>query len=289
MGLFGKKKPKDGAAKADAKAGKKDAKKGAPAAEESKEDPKGGGKDAKDGKKDKKTLKAEKAAEKAKKKKAYDEQMALFEAMEKEGTFVECFQCFEEAEERVCCRAQLCDHCYGNTGACPSCGIAVKDNQPIAEDPRTKATSLDDRLELNNMDEAAMAAERERQLAVDVKQELLECRICLNPGVRRKCCGGCICDNCYNKKTHCPACGKSAAKRGLASFSLRLTKIDGGHYFTFLSRTHCPCFHHFHECSTMHSRRQIIVLFVEDIMTFIARLKGEEADEDTTQFLLAVA
>ena len=220
MGLFGKKKPKDGAAKADAKAGKKDAKKGAPAAEESKEDPKGGGKDAKDGKKDKKTLKAEKAAEKAKKKKAYDEQMALFEAMEKEGTFVECFQCFEEAEERVCCRAQLCDHCYGNTGACPSCGIAVKDNQPIAEDPRTKATSLDDRLELNNMDEAAMAAERERQLAVDVKQELLECRICLNPGVRRKCCGGCICDNCYNKKTHCPACGKSAAKRGLASFSL---------------------------------------------------------------------
>ena len=71
--------------------------------------------------------------------------------------------------------------------------------------------------------------------------------------------------------------------------SVRLTKIDGGLYFTFLSRTHCPCFHHFHECSTMHSRRQIIVLFVEDIMTFIARLKGEEADEDTTQFLLAVA
>ena len=70
---------------------------------------------------------------------------------------------------------------------------------------------------------------------------------------------------------------------------IRLTKIDGGLYFTFLSRTHCPCFHHFHECSTMHSRRQIIVLFVEDIMTFIARLKGEEADEDTTQFLLKVA
>ena len=71
--------------------------------------------------------------------------------------------------------------------------------------------------------------------------------------------------------------------------SIRLTKIDGGLYFTFLSRTHCPCFHHFHECSTMHSRRQIIVLFVEDIMTFIARLKGEEADEDTAQFLLKVA
>ena len=65
------------------------------------------------------------------------------------------------------------------------------------------------------------AKERERQLAVDVKQELLECRICLNPGVRRKCCGGCICDACYNRKSTCPACGEDAAKRGLGSYSLR--------------------------------------------------------------------
>ena len=30
----------------------------------------------------------------------------------------------------------------------------------------------------------------------------------------------------------------------------------------------------------MHARRQIVVLFVEDVMTFIGRLKGEEADEE---------
>ena len=42
-----------------------------------------------------------------------------------------------------------------------------------------------------------------------------------------------------------------------------------------MRRTQCPCFHRFTECSTMHSRRQIVVLFVEDVTTFIGTLRGE--------------
>ena len=62
--------------------------------------------------------------------------------------------------------------------------------------------------------------------------------------------------------------------------AIKLTKIDGGLYFTYLRRTHCPCFHHFTECSSMHARRQIVVLFVEDVMTFIGKLKGEEESDE---------
>ena len=48
----------------------------------------------------------------------------------------------------------------------------------------------------------------------------------------------------------------------------------------YLRRTNCPCFHHFTECNAMHARRQIVVLFVEDVMTFIGKLKGAEADDE---------
>ena len=57
--------------------------------------------------------------------------------------------------------------------------------------------------------------------------------------------------------------------------AIRLTKVAGGHYVTYMRRTQCPCFHRFTECSTMHSRRQIVVLFVEDVTTFIGTLRGE--------------
>ena len=36
----------------------------------------------------------------------------------------------------------------------------------------------------------------------------------------------------------------------------------------------------------MHSRRRIVVFFVEDMMGFVGRLKGEEATEDNQQFLV---
>jgi len=61
-----------------------------------------------------------------------------------------------------------------------------------------------------------------------------------------------------------------------ATPEFRLTRLDEGLYFTFVDRAKCPCFTHFTECSTMHSRRRVIVLFLEDMNAFVAKLKGEE-------------
>ena len=60
-------------------------------------------------------------------KKALEKQMRRLRALEDDGVFLECFQCFEEATKRKCCGGQLCDFCYDMSGACPACGVAVKD------------------------------------------------------------------------------------------------------------------------------------------------------------------
>ena len=66
-------------------------------------------------------------------KKALEKQMRRLRALEDDGVFLECFQCFEEATKRKCCGGQLCDFCYDMSGACPACGVAVKDGKPLAE------------------------------------------------------------------------------------------------------------------------------------------------------------
>ena len=65
-------------------------------------------------------------------KKALEKQMRRLRALEDDGVFLECFQCFEEATKRKCCGGQLCDFCYDMSGACPACGVAVKDGKPLA-------------------------------------------------------------------------------------------------------------------------------------------------------------
>ena len=110
-------------------------------------------------------------------------------------------------ECRKCCGGQLCDFCYDMSGACPACGVAVKDGKPLAE------VDVEEPIDLSELDAEAAEAERQRRLKREITQELLECRICLNPGVRRKCCDGCVCDACYSKRPTCPVCGKDAAKR----------------------------------------------------------------------------
>ena len=147
-------------------------------------------------------------------KKALEKQMRRLRALEDDGVFLECFQCFEEATKRKCCGGQLCDFCYDMSGACPACGVAVKDGKPLAE------VDVEEPIDLSELDAEAAEAERQRRLKREITQELLECRICLNPGVRRKCCDGCVCDACYSKRPTCPVCGKDAAKRGLGNFSL---------------------------------------------------------------------
>ena len=147
-------------------------------------------------------------------KKALEKQMRRLRALEDDGVFLECFQCFEEATKRKCCDGQLCDFCYDTSGACPACGVAVKDGKPLAE------VDVVEQIDLSELDAEAAEAERQRRLKREITQELLECRICLNPGVRRKCCDGCVCDGCYSKRPTCPVCGKDAAKRGLGNFSL---------------------------------------------------------------------
>jgi len=64
-----------------------------------------------------------------------------------------------QAVARPCCAGLLCDHCYGTSGACPNCGIAVKDGKPLALQEED-TSPLD-----GGLDEDAMLAEMERQMA----------------------------------------------------------------------------------------------------------------------------
>ena len=91
-------------------------------------------------------------------KKALEKQMRRLRALEDDGVFLECFQCFEEATKRKCCGGQLCDFCYDMSGACPACGVAVKDGKPLAE------VDVEEPIDLSELDAEAAEAERQRRL-----------------------------------------------------------------------------------------------------------------------------
>jgi hypothetical protein len=90
-----------------------------------------------------------------------------------------CRLCFESgAEKRQCCNAFYCDHCYVKNQKCPNCGVQTK------QEKLTGATY---------------------QLKIFSEHE--ECRVCLDPGTLRRCCGNYYCDDCYYKLPTCRSCG----------------------------------------------------------------------------------
>lgn len=81
-----------------------------------------------------------------------------------------CVICFEEGKVRPCCKTVYCDYDYSKNGCCPNCQNASKID---------KVTGT--------------------VFMVAPYSEHEECRICLGPGLKRRCCGNYYCDECYCK------------------------------------------------------------------------------------------
>jgi len=89
-----------------------------------------------------------------------------------------CLLCFESgATKRKCCNQLYCDHCYTKNQACPYCNASTR------QEKLTGAT-----------------------FAVENFSEHEECRCCLEPGTKRRCCGAYYCDECHYKLPHCRGC-----------------------------------------------------------------------------------
>ncbi len=89
-----------------------------------------------------------------------------------------CSLCVEPgAMKRKCCNALYCDHCYTKNQKCPNCDILTK------KEALTGATYV-----------------------MKVFSEHEECRICLDPGLKRRCCNNYYCDECYYKVPTCRSC-----------------------------------------------------------------------------------
>ena len=103
-----------------------------------------------------------------------------------------------------------------------------------------------------------------------------ECDICLEHALARRCCGGVFCAHCYGEKAHCPQCGVPVgAIQGLPiTPHFLITIVDAGLYVVYATRMRCPCLHHCYECSEMHSRLRMLIVFTDDPMSFHEQLKG---------------
>ncbi len=89
-----------------------------------------------------------------------------------------CLLCFESgATKRKCCNSLYCDHCYTKNQTCPYCKTSTR------QEKMTGAT-----------------------FAVQQFSEHEECRCCLEPGLKRRCCGSYYCDDCYYKLPQCRGC-----------------------------------------------------------------------------------
>ena len=42
-----------------------------------------------------------------------------------------------------------------------------------------------------------------------------ECRKCLDPGLKRRCCGNYYCDDCFYSTSQCPSCETAVGRSGL--------------------------------------------------------------------------
>ena len=86
-----------------------------------------------------------------------------------------CRMCFEpNAYRRPCCNALYCDHCYVKNRRCPNC------NKQTKQEKLTGAT-----------------------YELKIYSEHEECRVCLDPGILRRCCNNYYCDTCYYKAPNC--------------------------------------------------------------------------------------
>lgn len=97
-----------------------------------------------------------------------------------------CSICLETSQVslRKCCNVYFCDYCYTIDKICPSCKEATKVE---------KSTGL--------------------VYAIAMNSEFEECRICLNPGLKRRCCGNYYCDDCFNSQIKCRSCGTDIATK----------------------------------------------------------------------------
>jgi hypothetical protein len=97
-----------------------------------------------------------------------------------------CRLCFEPgAYKRPCCKGLFCDHCYVKNKRCPNCNVQTK------QEALTGATY---------------------QLKIYSEHE--ECRVCLDPGLPRRCCNNYYCDTCFYKAPTCRSCGTPVSKIG---------------------------------------------------------------------------
>ena len=97
-----------------------------------------------------------------------------------------CVICFEGGGVcRKCCLGVTCDHCYTKNKACPLCQSATR------LEKMTGATYM-----------------------LTQHSEHEECRRCLDPGTRRRCCSNYYCDDCYYAQPNCPSCDEPVGVRG---------------------------------------------------------------------------
>ena len=54
-----------------------------------------------------------------------------------------------------------------------------------------------------------------------------------------------------------------------------MTMVDEGMLITFDERVRCPCLRHCYECTAMHSRLRMLLVFTDDPIMFLGVLKGE--------------
>lgn len=97
-----------------------------------------------------------------------------------------CSLCIEPGGmKRPCCNALYCDHCYTKNEKCPNCGV------PTRQEKLTGAT-----------------------FQMKIFSEHEECRVCLEPGLQRRCCNNYYCDSCYYKLPTCRSCGAQVGHVG---------------------------------------------------------------------------
>jgi hypothetical protein len=91
-------------------------------------------------------------------------------------------------------------------------------NPTKSYDPRIKGPHVDMVKEMERIKESIRhthADDGDMAMAVaELRDEALECRACLDPGKKVKCCKEIYCDECYYKNEHCQSCGVAVAGKG---------------------------------------------------------------------------
>jgi hypothetical protein len=122
---------------------------------------------------------------------------------ENSASLISCSLCREPgAMKRKCCNGTYCDHCYTKNLKCPNCESGTR------QEKLTGATY---------------------QLKVFSEHE--ECRVCLEPGLSRRCCNNYYCDSCYYKAPNCRSCGAQVGHVGTNS---KFSIFDRAHLTTNL-------------------------------------------------------